>query len=74
MDRGAWLATVHSREKMFSITSHQGSGKTTVRGDSLVGLWLGLCAFTAKGPGSIPGWGTKIPQASWLNPRKQKQK
>ena len=25
--------------------------------------WLGLCAFTAEGAGSIPGWGTKIPQA-----------
>ena len=25
--------------------------------------WLGLCAFTAEGPGSTPDWGTKIPQA-----------
>ena len=25
--------------------------------------WFGLCAFTAKGPASISGWGTKIPQA-----------
>ena len=23
--------------------------------------WLGLHAFTALGPGSIPGWGTKMP-------------
>ena len=23
--------------------------------------WLGLCAFTARGLGSIPGWGTNIP-------------
>ena len=23
---------------------------------------LGLCAFTAKGLGSIPGWGARIPQ------------
>ena len=22
--------------------------------------WLGLGALTAEGPGSIPGWGTKI--------------
>ena len=29
--------------------------------------WLGLCAFIAKGLGSIPGQGTKIPQAdAWL--------
>ena len=24
---------------------------------------LGLCAVIAEGPGSIPGWGTKILQA-----------
>ena len=23
-----------------------------------------ICTFTAEGPGSIPGWGTKIPQLS----------
>ena len=28
--------------------------------NSLVVQWLGLCALTAKGPGSIPSWGTKI--------------
>ena len=33
-------------------------------GSSLVVQWLGLCAFTALGPGSIPGQGTKIPQAT----------
>ena len=26
--------------------------------------WLGLCALTAKGPGSVFGQGTKIPQAA----------
>ena len=31
--------------------------------NSLAVQWLGLHAFTAKGPSSIPGWGTKIPQA-----------
>ena len=31
--------------------------------------WLGVCAFTAKGLGLIPGHGTKIPQAT-----KQKNK
>ena len=35
-------------------------------GNSLVVSWLGLCAFTARGRGLIPGWGTKILQAtSW---------
>ena len=30
--------------------------------NSLAVQWLGLCAFTAEGPGLIPGWGIKIPQ------------
>ena len=28
-------------------------------------VWLGLCALIAEDLGSIPGWGTKIPQARW---------
>ena len=32
---------------------------------SLAVQWLGLGDFTAQGLGSIPGWGTKIPQATW---------
>ena len=31
-------------------------------GNSLVVQWLGLGAFTVVAQGSIPGWGTKIPQ------------
>ena len=30
-------------------------------GELLAVQWLGLCAFTAKSAGSIPGWGTNIP-------------
>lgn len=34
---------------------------TIVPGNSLaVQEWLGLCAFTDKGPGSIPGQGIKV--------------
>ena len=33
-------------------------------GDSLAVQWVGLRTFTAKGVGSVPGWGTKIPQAT----------
>ena len=32
-------------------------------GNTLAVQWLGLQAFTAEGAGTIPGWGTKIPQA-----------
>ena len=33
-------------------------------GNSLVVQWLGLCTFATKSVGSIPGQGTKIPQAA----------
>ena len=33
--------------------------------NSLAMQWLVLCVFTAMGPGSVPGRGTKIPQAAW---------
>ena len=35
-----------------------------MQGDSLEVQWLGLHALTDKGLGSIPDWGTKIPEAS----------
>ena len=36
--------------------------------------WLGLCAFTAEGAGSIPGQGTKILQAVWCGKKKKEKK
>ena len=42
-------------------------------GNSLAVQWLGLRASTAGGMGSIPGWGTKIPQAP-RHGQKTKQK
>ena len=29
-----------------------------------------VCAFTAMGTGSVPGWGTEIPHAVWCGQRK----
>ena len=44
-------------------------------GNSLAVQGLGLSDFTAGGLGSTPGWGTKIPQASWyVQKRKVKKK
>ena len=37
-------------------------------GGQLLGLW----AFTAKGPASIPGQGTRIPQAARHGQKKKK--
>lgn len=44
-----------------------------IGGNSLV-QWLGLGAITALGPGSIPGWVTKIPQAPMSGQKKYKKK
>ena len=41
-------------------------------GNSLLVQWLALSALTAEGLGSIPGQGTRIPQATWHNQRKRK--
>ena len=45
----------------------------TCIGNSLAVQWLGLHAFTAKGMGSIPGQGTKIPQATQYSKNKTKE-
>ena len=43
-------------------------------GNSLAVQWLGLQPLTAQGLGSIPGWGTKIPQATRCGQKQQQQK
>ena len=40
--------------------------------NSLAVQWLGLSAFTAEDLGSIPGWGTKIPQAVQCGQKEKK--
>ena len=46
--------------------------KKKEKGNSLVVLWLRLCASTAGGTGSIPGQGTKIPHAAQHGQKKKK--
>ena len=48
--------------------------KKWAKGTSLAVQWLGLCSFIAEGPGSIPGRGTKIPQAARCGQKANKQK
>ena len=38
---------------------------------SLAVHWLIVCASTAEGVGSIPGWGTKILHAVWCGRKKK---
>ena len=41
-------------------------GNSNVLGIPILAVqWLGLGAYAAKGLGSIPDQGTKIPQAAW---------
>ena len=42
-------------------------------GNSLAVQWLGLCAFTAEGPGSVPGQETRILQAAQHGQENPKQ-
>ena len=41
-------------------------------GISWLSSQLGLCPSTVGGTGSIPGWGTKIPQAVQRSQKKKK--
>ena len=46
--------------------------KLCISGTSLAVQWLRLCALSAVGTGSIPGWGTKIPNAAQHGQNKNK--
>ena len=46
--------------------------KNGQKGNFLVVQWLGLCTYTAEGAGSVPGQGTKIPQATHGGQKKKK--
>ena len=62
--QGAYPPTFLSRSSMVSSLTF---------GNSLAVQWLGLHAFTAEGPGSVPGRGTKIPQTAWQSQEKKKK-
>ena len=55
-----FLFLIH--ENLFAPDGHF-QMKRRAQGSSLAVQWLGLHASIAGGMGSIPGWGTKIPQA-----------
>ena len=45
------------------LSEHKAFYKTAISWTSLVVQWLRLCSSSARGMGSIPGHGTKIPEA-----------
>ena len=77
--QGSWLPeTLKASRILFSfLRFSQGSlrwdsrkstrfrVKTLWFGTSLVVQWLGPCVSTTGSMGLIPGWGTKIPRATW---------
>ena len=48
--------------------------KLVTVGTSRAVQWLRLCASTAGGMGSIPGWETKTPHVVWHGQNKNKNK
>ena len=47
------------------LSKNQGRKKKIRVGNFLEVQWLGLCPSMVGAMGWIPGWGTKIPQATW---------
>ena len=62
---------------VWSLCSQEGDLRLirkTLPGTSLAVQWLRLCASTAGGMGSIPGWGTKIPHAAQYGQKEKRKK
>ena len=76
--QGMWDPSSPTRDRaLYSIkilSIHQNLDLELNLGNSLAVQWLGLGTFTAKVPGSIPGQGTKIPQAKSLGQKRKKKK
>ena len=64
--------TSSALQSFLENRSSHTAGKDYWGGNSLEVQWLGLRAFTAEGPGSIPGRETKIPQAVRHGQKKKK--
>ena len=62
---------ITTRKKQISNTI---CFKKGIRGNSLVIQWLGFCALIAEDLGSVPGQGTKIPQAMWCGQKRKGKK
>ena len=55
--------TIKTKEK---ISQFQSINYVKITGEKHFGSFMGLCASNVWGPGLIPGWGTRIPHASWV--------
>ena len=68
------MSTHKNQLCFYALTISKSEKKRTEQfhGNSLSVQWLGLLTFTVEGRGSGPGWGTKIPGATW--PKREKKK
>ena len=66
------VSTANRNRAAYSFPFAQPSTKV-LSGNSLAVQWFGLCVLTAESPGSIPGPGTKIPQATQCGQKKKKK-
>ena len=77
MDREAWQVTVHGVTRVehdLATKHHHHQNKfKMVSGTSLAVQWLRLCISNEGDMGSVPGWGTKIPQAVRHGKKKKKK-
>ena len=73
-----FLQKIQTRTTRWSSNSTSGylskENENTNLRNSLAVQWLGRVAFTAKGPGSIPGQGTRIPTSCSVWPKKKETK
>ena len=56
----------------YETKTQKSRHREAVLDNSLVVQWLGFCAFATEGLGSIPGWGTQIPQTAWCGQERKK--
>ena len=64
----------HKESDMTEATQHASSvGLQFKKTTSLVVEWLRLCTPTARGTGSISGWGTKVPQVMRCSQKRERE-
>ena len=67
------MKILHLTVKILHAATNTGAAKKKkkIGGNSLLVQWLELCTFTAEGPGSIPGGGSRILQAACIGQETQ---
>ena len=59
---GAWFTSNWEYSYPLAFLSGHRCSVPNYYWESLAVQWLELCALTDRDPGSVPDWGTKIPQ------------